>query len=60
MTKVQVHVGNLKGMGERFVGAWKRAERGEPVRETHVTFLDLETMQAALSTRRLELLWHLR
>jgi predicted transcriptional regulator len=60
MSKLQVHVGGLKDMGQRFVDAWHRAERGETVRETHVTFLDLEAMQSALSPRRLELLRHVR
>lgn len=60
MSKVQVHVGGLRDMGQRFVDAWHRAERGAAVRETHVTFLDLATMQAALSPRRLELLRHVR
>jgi predicted transcriptional regulator len=40
------------------VDAWHRAERGAAVRETHVSFLDLAAMQAALSPRRLELLRH--
>lgn len=56
----QVHVGSLKDMGKRFTEAWHRAERGEPVNETHVTFLDLESMVATLSPRRLELLRHVR
>ena len=60
MSKVQVHVGSLADMGRRFVDAWHRTERGETVRETHVTFLDLETMQATLTPRRLELLRHVR
>lgn len=60
MSKVQVHVGGLSDMGQRFVDAWHRAERGAAVRETHVTFLDLAAMQAALSPRRLELLRHVR
>lgn len=60
MSKVQVHVGSLKDMGERFVSAWKRAERGQRVRESHITFLDLQTMLATLSPRRLELLRHVR
>lgn len=60
MNKAQVHVGNLKDMGRRFADAWHRAERGDDVRETHVTFLDLETMQATLSVRRMELLRHVR
>ena len=49
MSKVQVHVGNLDDMGRRFVDAWHRAERGTAVRETHVTFLDLESMQTTLT-----------
>jgi predicted transcriptional regulator len=60
VNKVQVHVGGLRDMGQRFVDAWHRAERGAAVRETHVTFLDLAAMQAALSPRRLELLRHVR
>ncbi len=60
MSKVQVHVGNLDDMGRRFVDAWRRAEHGKAVRETHVTFLDLEAMQATLTPRRLELLRHVR
>jgi predicted transcriptional regulator len=42
------------------VNAWHRAESGQPVSETHVTFLDLEAMLATLSPRRLELLRHVR
>jgi predicted transcriptional regulator len=58
--KIQVHVDGLQDMGKRFVSAWKRAEKGEPVNETHITFLDVEAMVAALSPRRLELLRHVR
>jgi predicted transcriptional regulator len=58
-TTMQVHVGSLQDMGARFVDAWHRAERGERVAETHVTFLDLEAMFGTLSPRRLELLRHL-
>jgi len=60
MSKVQVHVDGVRAMGRRFVDAWHRAAGGEDMRETHVTFLDLESMQAALSPRRLELLRHVR
>lgn len=60
MSKVQVHVGSLKDMGDRFVSAWHRAERGHRVSESHITFLDLQTMLATLSPRRLELLRHVR
>lgn len=60
MSKVQVHVDSLKGMGQRFAAAWHRAEQGEQVDETHVTFLDLGAMLATLSSRRLEMLRHVR
>jgi predicted transcriptional regulator len=59
-TKIQVHVDSLQDMGKRFVGAWKRAEKGEPLNETHITFLDVDAMTAALSPRRLELLRFVR
>ncbi len=35
----RVHVDGLRGMGERFVDAWRCAERGEPVHEAHVTYV---------------------
>ena len=56
----QIHVGNLEDMGPRFASAWNRAAKGERVNETHVTFLDLQTMLATLSPRRLELLRFVR
>ena len=58
--KVQVNVGNLADMGKRFTRAWNRAEAGEQVDETHVTFLDVRTMLDTLSPRRLDLLRHVR
>jgi predicted transcriptional regulator len=58
--KVQVNVGSLADMGKRFAGAWNRAAAGELVQDTHVTFLDVQTMLDTLSTRRLELLRHVR
>ena len=58
--KVQVNVGSLVDMGKRFAGAWKKAAAGESVQETHVTFLDVQTMLDTLSPRRLELLRHVR
>ncbi len=54
--KVKVHVGTLDDMGKRFVSAWHRLERGEAVRERHVTFPNLSSMMTALSEKRLELL----
>jgi predicted transcriptional regulator len=54
--RVKVRVGTLKDMGERFVSAWHRLERGEKVRERHVTFPNLPSMLNALTPKRLELL----
>ena len=58
--KVQVTVGSLADMGKRFAGAWNRAAAGEQVDETHVTFLDVQTLLDTLSPRRLELLRFVR
>lgn len=58
--KVQVHVGSLADMGKRFAGAWNRAAAGKKVSETHITFLDVQTMLETLSPRRLELLKFVR
>ena len=57
---VRVHVGTPKEMGQRFVDAWHRAERGESVNETNITFPDLETLLAALTPKRLSLLRYVR
>src|ERR1700730_18918376 len=54
--RVRVHVGTAKDMSQRFVSAWHRLERGETVRERHVTFPDLPSMLNALTPKRLELL----
>jgi len=54
--RVKVHVGALGDMGKRFVSAWHRLERGEKVRERHVTFPDLPAMLNTLTPKRLELL----
>ena len=58
--KVQVNVGSLADMGKRFSDAWKKAESGEQVNQTHITFLNLQTMFETLSPRRLDLLRHVR
>ena len=55
-----VHVGTLENMGERFVDAWRRAERGEVVSETNITFHDLPALLAALTPKRLDLLRYVR
>lgn len=57
---IRMHIGTAEDMGRRFVDAWQRAERGEEVRETNLTFRDLETLLAALTPKRLALLRHVR
>jgi predicted transcriptional regulator len=56
---VNLHVGSIEEMGQRFVSAWHRLERGESFDETHLTFFSLETMLSTLSPKRLELLRHI-
>jgi predicted transcriptional regulator len=58
--KVQVNLGSLADMGKRFSSAWNRAAAGKKVSETHITFLDVQTMLETLSPRRLELLKFVR
>lgn len=53
---VQLHIGTAEDMGRRFVNAWRRAEKGEAVNESHLTFPDLEALLATLTTKRLALL----
>jgi predicted transcriptional regulator len=59
-SKVQIGVGTLADMGNRFGSAWNRAAGGQSVDETHITFLDVQSMLTALSPRRLELLRFVR
>ena len=62
MTKrgIQIHVGTAEDMGRRFVDAWRRAARGERVREEHLTFVDFKQMLGTLSDERLRLLKEVR
>ncbi|WP_294538635.1 hypothetical protein [uncultured Rhodoblastus sp.] len=57
---IRIHIGDAEDMGRRFVDAWRRAEAGEIVDETHLTFRDLESLLAALTPKRLNLLRHVR
>jgi predicted transcriptional regulator len=58
--KLRIHIGDAEDMGRRFVNAWQRAEAGEKVEETNLTFRDLESLLAALTPKRLSLLRHVR
>ena len=58
---LDVHVGDtLDAIKARVLDAWRRAERGEAVRERHVSFESFEGMVRTLSGKRLGLLKHLR
>jgi predicted transcriptional regulator len=59
MSKLNLHVGTMEDMGERFISAWTRAEAGEDFQERHLTFPSWEELTAALTPKRLELLRHL-
>lgn len=57
MTVLKIHVGDkTQDFADRFVGAWRRAERGEKVDERHLSFETFEAMTSALTPQRLELL----
>jgi predicted transcriptional regulator len=58
--KVQVQVESLQESGQRFIDAWRRAERGERVREEHLTFESFEGLLGTLSPKRIELVRHVR
>ena len=58
--KVRIHVEDLKASGQRFVEAWRRAERGDPVHEEHLSFESLEGLLATLSPKRIELVRFVR
>jgi predicted transcriptional regulator len=57
---VRVHVENLEASGRRFVDAWRRAKRGEPVHEEHLSFESLERLLATLTPKRIELVRFVR
>jgi predicted transcriptional regulator len=57
MSNIKVHVGDtLEKVGQRFIDAWHRAEKGETEAEHHVTFESWATLSKVLTPKRLELL----
>src|SRR5258708_38298277 len=44
----------------RFVDAWHRAERGESFQERHLVFESWDVLSRLLTTKRMELLRHVR
>jgi predicted transcriptional regulator len=58
---IEVHVEpDARAAGARFVDSWRRAARGEPVDERHLSFESWEGLSRVLTGKRLELLRHLR
>ena len=59
-TKVSVHVGEGPAASrQRFIDAWRRAERGEAEAETHLSFASWELLARTLTPKRLALLRHI-
>lgn len=58
--KVRVHVEGLADAGQRFVDAWRRAERSERIREEHLSFESFEGLLTTLSPKRIELVRFVR
>jgi predicted transcriptional regulator len=62
MGEVKVTVGGAieKDASDRFVDAWKRAERGDTFHERHLAFESWESLARVLSGKRMELLRYVR
>jgi predicted transcriptional regulator len=59
VSKLKIHVGDsLEVIGERVKDAVRRDQKGERVREHHLTFDSFQTLAKVLTPRRLELLRH--
>lgn len=58
---VQLHIGgSFDDLEKRVADAWHRAEKGEAVSEDHLTFVNWDALSQTMTTKRLELLRHLR
>jgi predicted transcriptional regulator len=62
MSDVKITVGGAfeEEAARRFADAWRRAERGETFRERHLAFESWETLARVMTTKRMELLRHVR
>lgn len=60
--RLAIGVSSARQVGEDFVRAWKRAENGSPPEEpvNRLHFADTSTLFKYLSSKRFELLQHLR
>jgi predicted transcriptional regulator len=56
---LQIHVGEtMEQVAQRFLDGWARIERGEDVREKHVSFATWDVFIRTMTPKRLELLRH--
>lgn len=55
---IRLHISNAEDVGQRFVSAWNRAERGDAVAsdEDHLSFVGLKAYLSTLTPKRWELL----
>ena len=62
MTELKIHVGGTyeEDAAKRFVDAWHRAEKGEVFSERHLSFESWDALTRVLTSKRLELLRHVR
>lgn len=59
--KIKISVGDIEQSARRFVGTWRKVERGEPVAsQEYLTFDNLETLLRVLTPTRWTLLRLLR
>lgn len=59
--EIKVHVGeDFDAVAARVAKAWRRAERGENVREHHVTFVSWDAISSIMTEKRYELLRYVR
>lgn len=60
MTNLKLTIGGSveQDASQRFIDAWKRAEKGEAVDERHLAFESWEAFTRVLTSKRLELLRH--
>ncbi len=62
MIKAKITVGGAleREAAQRFVDAWHRAERGKSFQERHLAFESWDALARILTTKRMELLRHVR
>jgi len=62
MSNIKIKVGGEveKDASNRFINAWHRAEQGETFHERHLAFESWEALARVMTTKRMQLLHHVR